>query len=127
MLTKSHVRWFIIGCLTFLIDTSAFLTLLHFTDGAVISNLASGTLATIFNYFSHYHWSFTSDREHKQSTVLYLLFFFVFLFLGTSIIRILLYSGVNPFFAKVGTASCIAPLSFFIMKFVTFRQSQNAK
>ncbi|NCW35289.1 MAG: hypothetical protein EBV91_04970, partial [Actinobacteria bacterium] len=60
MLTKSHIRWFIVGCLTFLIDTSAFLTLFYFTDWAVVSNLVSGTLATIFNYFSHYHWSFTS-------------------------------------------------------------------
>ena len=127
LLAKSHVRWFIVGCLTFLIDTSAFLTLFHFTDWAVVSNLVSGTLATIFNYFSHYHWSFTSNREHKQSTVLYLIFFFVFLFLGTSIIRFLLDSGVNPFFAKVGTASFTAPVSFFIMKFVTFKRSQDAQ
>jgi putative flippase GtrA len=127
MLTKSHIRWFIVGCLTFLIDTSAFLTLFYFTDWAVVSNLVSGTLATIFNYFSHYHWSFTSDREHKQSTLLYLIFFFIFLFLGTSLIHLLLDSGVSPFFAKVGTASCIAPVSFFIMKFVTFRRSSDAK
>jgi putative flippase GtrA len=127
MLTKSHIRWFIVGCLTFLIDTSAFLTLFHFTDWAVVSNLVSGTLATIFNYFSHYHWSFTSNREHKQSTLLYLIFFFIFLFLGTSLIHLLLDSGVSPFFAKVGTASCIAPVSFFIMKFVTFRRSSDAK
>ena len=127
LLAKSHVRWFIVGCLTFLIDTSAFLTLFHFTDWAVVSNLVSGTLATIFNYFSHYHWSFTSNREHKQSTLLYLIFFFIFLFLGTSLIHLLLDSGVSPFFAKVGTASCIAPVSFFIMKFVTFRRSSDAK
>jgi putative flippase GtrA len=127
MLTKSHIRWFIVGCLTFLIDTSAFLTLFYFTDWAVVSNLVSGTLATIFNYFSHYHWSFTSNREHKQSTLLYLIFFFIFLFLGTSLIHLLLDSGVSPFFAKVGTASCIAPVSFFIMKFVTFRRSSDAK
>ena len=127
MLTKSHIRWFIVGCLTFLIDTSAFLTLFYFTDWAVVSNLVSGTLATIFNYFSHYHWSFTSNREHKQSTLLYLIFFFIFLFLGTSLIHLLLDSGVSPLFAKVGTASCIAPVSFFIMKFVTFRRSSDAK
>jgi hypothetical protein len=39
----------------------------------------------------------------------------------------LLDSGVNPFFAKVGTASCTAPVSFFIMKFVTFKRSQDAQ
>jgi putative flippase GtrA len=99
--------------------------LFHLTNQTVLSNLISGTVATTFNYFSHYHWSFTSDREHKQSTVLYLVFFFAFLFLGTTIIRFLVASGISPFFAKVGTASVIAPVSFFIMKFLTFKRTKD--
>jgi hypothetical protein len=39
----------------------------------------------------------------------------------------LINEGVSPFFAKVGTAGFIAPISFFIMKFVTFRKSTNVK
>ena len=125
LLRKSHVRWFIVGCFTVVIDTTLFLAVFHITKNAVASNLFSGTIATSFNYFSHYHWSFTSDREHTHSTILYLTFFFLFLFLGTSIIRHLLDQNVPPFIAKTGTAAVFAPLSFLIMKFVTFRRKNN--
>jgi putative flippase GtrA len=122
ILNVSAARWFIVGSATFLIDTGLFLTAFHFTEIAVVSNVLSGTIATTFNYFSHYHWSFSSDRSHKQSTLIYLIFFFVFLFLGTSLVSFLIHSGLHPLPAKVGTAAFTAPVSFFIMKFVTFRK-----
>jgi putative flippase GtrA len=127
LLNKSGARWFIVGSATFLIDTSLFLLAFSLTDIVIASNLFSGAIATLFNYLSHYHWSFASDREHKQSTVIYLVFFFIFTFLGTSIVVTLVNSGLEPAFAKVGTALIIAPISFFIMKFITFRRRSDAK
>jgi len=119
----SAARWFIVGSATFVLDTSLFLLAFSITETAVISNLFSGTIATTFNYFSHYRWSFASDRSHKQSTLIYLFFFFVFLFLGTSLVSFFIHSGLHPVPAKVGTAAITAPISFFIMKFVTFRRT----
>ena len=127
LLSKSATRWFIVGSATFLIDTGLFLFVLSLTNIVIASNLFSGAIATLFNYLSHYHWSFASDREHKQSTVIYLVFFFIFTFLGTSIVVTLVNSGLEPAFAKVGTALIIAPISFFIMKFITFRRRSDAK
>ncbi len=123
ILKLSAARWFIVGSATFVLDTSLFLLAFSITETAVISNLFSGTIATIFNYFSHYRWSFASDRSHKQSTLIYLFFFFVFLFLGTSLVSFFIHSGLHPVPAKVGTAAITAPISFFIMKFVTFRRT----
>jgi putative flippase GtrA len=123
ILKLSAARWFIVGSATFLIDTSLFLIAFNVTEIAVVSNLFSGTIATTFNYFSHHRWSFQSDRSHKQSTVIYLFFFFVFLFLGTSLVSFLIHTGLHPLPAKVGTAAITAPISFLIMKFVTFRRS----
>ncbi len=123
VLKLSAARWFIVGSATFLIDTSLFLIAFNVTEIAVVSNLFSGTIATTFNYFSHHRWSFQSDRSHKQSTVIYLFFFFVFLFLGTSLVSFLIHTGLHPLPAKVGTAAITAPISFLIMKFVTFRRS----
>ena len=125
-LNRSSVRWFLVGSATFVIDTSIFVAAFHLTHLGIFSNVLSGIVANTFNYFSHYHWSFASDRKHRQSTVLYLTFFFIFLFLGTSVLNFLINQGVTPFFAKVGTAGTIAPISFFIMKFVTFRKTTNA-
>lgn len=125
ILNVSAARWFIVGSATFVIDTALFLFAFSLTEIAVISNLFSGTIATTFNYFSHYKWSFASDRSHKQSTVIYLFFFFVFLFLGTSLVSFFIHSGLHPLPAKVGTAAITAPISFFIMKFVTFRRSNH--
>ncbi len=123
ILKLSAARWFIVGSATFVLDTSLFLLAFSITETAVISNLFSGTIATTFNYFSHYRWSFASDRSHKQSTLIYLFFFFVFLFLGTSLVSFFIHSGLHPVPAKVGTAAITAPISFFIMKFVTFRRT----
>ena len=125
VLNVSAARWFIVGSATFLIDTGLFLTAFNITGIAVISNLFSGTIATTFNYFSHYHWSFSSDRSHKQSTVIYLIVFFVFLFIGTSLVSFLIHSGLHPLPAKVGTAALTAPITFLISKYVTFRKTSN--
>ena len=127
LLGKSSARWFIVGSATFLIDTALFLLAFSLTDIVIASNLFSGAIATLFNYLSHYHWSFASDREHKQSTLLYLAFFFLFLFLGTTLVTTFVNSGLEPAFAKVGSALITAPISFFIMKFITFRRSSYAK
>jgi len=125
ILNVSAARWFIVGSATFVIDTGLFLIAFHLTEIAVISNLFSGTIATIFNYLSHYHWSFASDRGHKQSTVIYLIVFFVFLFVGTSLVSFLIHSGLHPLPAKVGTAAFTAPFTFLISKYVTFRRTSH--
>jgi putative flippase GtrA len=125
ILNVSAARWFIVGSATFLIDTALFLTAFHFTEIAVVSNLFSGTIATTFNYFSHYHWSFSSDRSHKQSTTIYLTVFFSFMFIGTTALSLLIHNGVEPLYAKVGLAMLTAPLTFLISKYVTFRKSSN--
>jgi len=101
LLSKSSARWFIVGSATFLIDTALFLLAFSLTDIVIASNLFSGAIATLFNYLSHYHWSFASDREHKQSTVIYLTFFFIFLFLGTTLVTTLVNSGLEPALIKL--------------------------
>jgi putative flippase GtrA len=127
LLSKSSVRWFLVGSATFLIDTGLFLLAFYLTNIVILSNLLSGSVATAFNYFSHYHWSFASDRQHKQSTLIYLTFFFIFLTFGTTLVTTLVNSGVEPAFAKVGSALITAPISFFIMKFITFKRSQHVQ
>ena len=127
LLSKSATRWFIVGSATFLIDTGLFLFALSLTDIVIASNLFSGSIATLFNYLSHYHWSFASNREHKKSTLIYLAFFFMFFLLGTTLVATFVNAGLEPAFAKVGSALIPAPISFFIMKFISFRRSSYAK
>lgn len=121
------MRWFLVGCTTFVIDTSLFVFFLHLTDIATISNVVSGFMATTFNYFSHYHWSFDSDRAHRQSTLFYLFFFFVFLVFGTSFLNFMIVKDVSPVYAKTGTAAIIAPVSYIVMKFITFKRESHAR
>ena len=127
LLSKSSVRWFLVGSATFVIDTGLFLLALYLTNIVILSNLLSGSVATAFNYFSHYHWSFASDRQHKQSTLIYLTFFLIFLTFGTTLVTTLVNSGVEPALAKVGSAVITAPISFFIMKFIMFKRSQHVQ
>ncbi len=127
LLSKSSVRWFLVGSATFVIDTGLFLLAFYLTNIVILSNLLSGSVATAFNYFSHYHWSFASDRQHRQSTLIYLTFFFIFLTFGTTLVTTLVNAGVEPALAKVGSAVITAPISFFIMKFITFKRSQHVQ
>ena len=127
LLSKSSVRWFLVGSATFVIDTGLFLLALYLTSIVILSNLLSGSVATAFNYFSHYHWFFASDRQHRQSTLIYLTFFFIFLTFGTTLVTTLVNAGVEPALAKVGSAVITAPISFFIMKFITFKRSQHVQ
>ncbi len=127
LLSKSSDRWFLVGSATFVIDTGLFLLALYLTNIVILSNLLSGSIATAFNYFSHYHWSFASDREHRQSTLIYLTFFFIFLTFGTTLVTTLVNAGVEPALAKVGSALITAPVSFFIMKFITFKRSKHVQ
>ena len=127
LLSKSSIRWFLVGSATFVIDTGLFLLAFYITNIVILSNLLSGSVATAFNYFSHYHWSFASDRQHKQSTLIYLTFFFIFLIFGTTLVTTLVNAGVEPALAKVGSAVISAPISFFIMKFITFKRSQHVQ
>lgn len=122
-LNRSSVRWFIVGSTTFVIDTTIFVAAFHLTHLGIFANLISGTVSTTFNYLAHYKWSFVSDRSHRQSTVFYLIAFFGFLGSGTFLLDLLIDSGLSAFFAKVITTAFIAPISFLIMKFVTFRKN----
>ena len=51
----------------------------------------------------------------------------MFLLLGTTLVSTFVNAGLEPAFAKVGSALITAPISFFIMKFITFRRSSHAK
>lgn len=125
-LNTSSIRWFLVGSCTFLIDTSLFLSLFYLTNLSILANVISGVVATSFNYLSHYHWSFSTNQKHIKTTSLYLFFFFLFLFINTFLINFLINQDVIPLLAKVGTAAFLAPFSFLIMKFVTFRKVSNA-
>ena len=124
-LDRSSVRWFIVGSTTFVIDTTIFVAAFHLTHLGIFANLVSGAISTTFNYLAHYKWSFASDRSHRQSTVFYLMAFFTFLGLGTLILDFLIDTGLSAFLAKVVTTAFIAPISFLMMKFVTFRKANS--
>jgi putative flippase GtrA len=118
----SLFRWFVVGCMSVALDTCLFLLLYSLTKNPTTSNIISMTLATTFNYLSHYKWSFESNRNHAQSTIIYLISFFTFLSLGTFLVRTFISIGFLPIFAKLGSAAIISPLSFLVMKFFTFKK-----
>lgn len=125
--SKSSVRWFLVGSVTFVTDTGLFLLAFYLTNIVILSNLLLGSVATAFNYFPHYHLSFAGDSENKQSTLIYLTFFFIFSTFGTTLVTTLFSAGVEPVLAKVGSAVITGPVSFFIMKFVTFKWSKHVQ
>jgi len=122
----SVIRWFVVGCTTFVIDITLFVGLYYTTHLSIWSNVLSGLCATLFNYSAHYRWSFESNQKHFKSSLYYLITFFTFLALTTYSIKILISLDIHPSVAKICTALLAAPFSFAIMKFVTFRRNSFA-
>lgn len=121
------VRWFLVGCVTFLIDYAIFLSLYPHIGSVAVTNFISGGVSTSFNYLAHHRWTFKSDAEHKSSTPKYvgaMLFAYV---LNTVLTKIFLVLGTSAALAKFLAAAIQAPATYYVLNFLVFKKSKQEK
>jgi putative flippase GtrA len=117
----SMMRWSLVGITTTAIDYLLFILLYEITNSVYISNFLSATVATTLNYLSHYKWTFKSQERYSKSGVKYLLNLIFWWVVSTSIIKILVASGVDPKIAKLAPLIFIVPINYFVLNHLIFK------
>ena len=115
------MRWALVGSVTSVIDYLIFISLYSVINSVLLSNFCAGLSSIIFNYLTHYSWTFKSDTEHFKSSTKYLINLFIFWSLGTILLTNLIASGIDPKLAKLLPIPVTAPLSFLSLKIFVFK------
>ena len=123
----SMLRWAIVGVTTFIIDYSLFILFYSKIVSVFVANFFAGVVATSFNYLMHHRWTFKSDEDHSRSTIKYLLTLIFWWFVGTSILKGLIVSGLDPRLAKFIPVIIVTPFNYFVLNFLVFKRKTTRR
>jgi len=118
----SMIRWGLVGMSTTLVDYLLFISLYGPISSVFLANLISASVATSINYLTHHRWTFKSEQNHSRSGFKYLLNFVFWWLVSTSIIKLLLVSGLDPKIAKLGPLVLIVPINYFVLNYLVFKK-----
>jgi putative flippase GtrA len=118
----SMIRWGLVGITTTLIDYLLFISLYGPINSVFLANLISATVATCINYLTHHRWTFKSEQNHSRSGLKYSLNLIFWWLVSTSIIKILLVSGLDAKIAKLVPLVLIVPVNYFVLNHLVFKK-----
>ena len=118
----SMLRWGLVGTTTTLVDYLFFISLYGPINSVFLANLISASVATSINYFTHHRWTFKSEQNHSRSGFKYLLNLIFWWTVSTSIIKILLFYGLDPKIAKLVPLVLIVPVNYFVLNYLVFKK-----
>jgi putative flippase GtrA len=118
----SMIRWGLVGITTTLIDYLLFISLYGLIKSVFIANLISATVATCINYLTHHRWTFRSEQNHSRSGLKYLLNLIFWWLVSTTVIKLLVDSGVDPRIAKLVPLVLIVPVNYFVLNHLVFKK-----
>ena len=116
----SMLRWGLVGASTTAVDYLLFISLYGPVESVFLANLISATVATSINYLTHHRWTFKSEQNHSRSGFKYLINLLFWWLVSTSIIKILLVSGLDPRIAKLVPLVLIVPVNYFVLNHLVF-------
>jgi putative flippase GtrA len=117
----SMLRWGLVGMTTTFVDFLLFISLYGPISSVFLANLISASVATCMNYLTHHRWTFKSEQNHSRSGFKYLLNLIFWWLVSTSIIKILLVSGLDPKIAKLVPLVLIVPVNYFVLNYLVFK------
>jgi putative flippase GtrA len=115
------LRWGLVGMTTTFVDFLLFISLYGPISSVFLANLISASVATCMNYLAHHRWTFKSEQNHSRSGFKYLLNLIFWWLVSTSIIKILLVSGLDPKIAKLVPLVLIVPVNYFVLNYLVFK------
>jgi len=115
------LRWGLVGMTTTFVDFLLFISLYGPISSVFLANLISASVATCMNYLTHHRWTFKSEQNHSRSGFKYLLNLIFWWLVSTSIIKILLVSGLDPKIAKLVPLVLIVPVNYFVLNYLVFK------
>ena len=118
----SMIRWGLVGITTTLADYLLFISLYGPINSVFLANLISATVATSINYLTHHRWTFKSEQNHSRSGFKYLLNLVFWWLVSTTVIKLLVDSGVDPRIAKLVPLVLIVPVNYFVLNHLVFKK-----
>ena len=118
----SMIRWGLVGMTTTLVDFLLFISLYGPISSVFLANLISATVATSINYFTHHRWTFKSEQNLSSSGFKYLLNLIFWWLVSTTVIKLLVDSGVDPRIAKLVPLVLIVPVNYFVLNHLVFKK-----
>jgi len=118
----SMIRWGLVGITTTLVDFLLFISLYGPISSVFLANLISASVATCINYLMHHRWTFKSEQNHSRSGFKYLLNLIFWWLVSTTIIKILLISGLDSKIAKLVPLVLIVPVNYFVLNYLVFKK-----
>jgi putative flippase GtrA len=118
----SMIRWGLVGMSTTLVDYLLFISVYGQISSVFLANLISASVATSINYLTHHRWTFRSEQNHSKSGFKYLLNLTFWWLISTSIIKLLLVSGLDPKIAKLVPLVLIVPVNYFVLNYLVFKK-----
>ena len=115
-------RWFLVGSVTVGIDWIFFVKLLPLFHSVALTNLVSISVSVIFNYISHYMWTFKSNQQHLQTGFRYLATCVGGYFLNTIFVKLFIQSGFTPGTGKLLAATVQAPVNYLVSRLFVFKR-----
>ena len=116
------IRWATVGTITASIDLFCFVAVYKYTNSVLASNFLSSLSALLFNYTSHYVWSFKNSVPHKYTGSKYLLNLLIFWTTNTVLLKVLIQGNMPPERAKFLLIFILAPFSFISLKNFVFKR-----
>ena len=116
------IRWGLVGMSTTLVDYLLFISVYGQISSVFLANLISASVATSINYLTHHRWTFRSEQNHSKSGFKYLLNLTFWWLISTSIIKLLLVSGLDPKIAKLVPLVLIVPVNYFVLNYLVFKK-----
>jgi putative flippase GtrA len=118
----SMIRWGLVGITTTLIDYLLFISLYGLIKSVFLANLISASLATCINYLTHHRWTFKSEQNHSRSGFKYLLNLIFWWLVSTTVIKLLVDTGVDPRIAKLVPLVLIVPVNYFVLNHLVYKK-----
>ena len=118
----SMLRWGLVGMTTTLVDYLLFISLYGPIKSVFLANLTSATVATSINYLTHHRWTFKSEQNHSRSGFKYLLNLGFWWLVSTTVIKLLVDTGVDPRIAKLVPLVLIVPVNYFVLNYLVFKK-----
>jgi putative flippase GtrA len=118
----SMLRWGLVGMTTTLVDYFLFISLYGLISSVFLANLISATVATCINYLTHHKWTFKSEQNHSRSGFKYLLNLIFWWLVSTTVIKLLVDTGVDPRIAKLVPLVLIVPVNYFVLNHLVYKK-----
>jgi putative flippase GtrA len=116
------IRWGLVGITTTLIDYLLFISLYGLFKSVFLANLISASVATSINYLTHHSWTFKSEQNHSRSGFKYILNLIFWWLVSTTVIKLLVDTGVDPRIAKLVPLVLIVPVNYFLLNHLVFKK-----